>query len=255
SWTDWMSLPPLKALPQRLSVVKSGKDTLEGKYSPCVIWDKKDDRVNVDVNVLACEEGRRWCPTFKVFFEKGIDFDSFKMSFKYDNVLGYDLSPADITGYSYQIDSNGRGHEMQRILPRNKGPFFVSTQGEVYILDREFLTRKEAKVWEDYRFDEEDVGIFEPSDAPPLNPEILALIKRVEEVDKGSVRLSLPPDERLVSIFWGKRKMNLGERALALFKQLTGITLYKSNKNAKSNWKKFKEAQIRKNKERNLGGE
>ncbi len=247
SWTDWMGLPPLEKLPANLSFDRDGRDTVFGKYSPCIIWDKTGDRARVDVNVLAAPSGREWCPQFDVFFRRDVDFDSFKISFNYDNVLGYDLSPADITAYTYSIESNGRGHELQRIFPLNRGPIYVTTVGEVYVLDREFLTPKEAKVWKDFKYDDEDVSIFEPADAPPLSPEILALISRVEAVNKGDVRVSLPPDERMVSIYWGKRKQNLGDRMIQLFKQLTGITLIKSRKQARNTWESFKKEQIRRN--------
>ena len=246
SWTDWVGMPPLQELPPNLSYRKEGRDTLMGKYSPCVIWDKDNDQVEVNVNVLAAEEGRKWCPAFKSFFKKGVDFDNFNVTFDYDNVLGADLSAADLTRYIYHISSIGRGHEIQRI-PLRRGVEYVSSEGEMYILDREFLTKKEAKKWEDYKFDEEDVGIFEPADAPPLSAEIMTLIKRVEAVDKGEVRISLPPDERLISKFYGKKKPNIGERALGLFKQLVGITLYKSHKNLKKNWREFRKEQMERN--------
>ncbi|MDE7442045.1 MAG: hypothetical protein K2M69_07765 [Muribaculaceae bacterium] len=249
SWSDWVGMPPLNSLPDRLSYRNNGTDTLMGKYSPCIVWDKKDDRVRVDVNALAAEEGKKWCGAFKGFWNNKVDFDYFKLSFTYDNVLSADLSASDLIGYSYSIASSGRGHELQRI-PLNRGPVFVSTDAQLWMLDREFLTKKEAKIWEDYRFDEESVALFEPADAPPLSPEIMALVERVEGINKQEVRLSLPPDERLISKFFGKKKPNLGDRALTLFKQLTGITLYKSNKNAKDQWREFKRKQIRKNKEK-----
>lgn len=249
SWSDWVGLPPLSQLPEKMSYRRNGLDTLKGKYSPCIVWRKQDDRVRVDVNALAAEEGKKWCGVFWDFWNNGVDFDLFKLSFNYDNVLGADLSSADLSGYSYSIVSAGRGNELLRI-PLNRGPVYTTTDAQLWILDREFLTKKEAKIWEDHRFDENGIGLFEPADAPELSPEIQSLISRVEKVNKMEVRLSLDPDERLISVNFGKRKPNLGERALSLFKQLTGITLIKSRKNAKDNWRDFQKKQQRKNKER-----
>ncbi len=253
SWTDWMSLPPLRRLPEKLCKIKTGNDTLFGKYSPCVKWLKRDDRVKVEVNVLACGEGRSWCPSFDCFFEKDMDFDKFRIEFDYDNVVGYELSPSDVTGYRYEIESYGRGHELERI-PRDLNDKWVHTIGEVYILDREYISPKEARAWASYKFEDEDVGIFEPAEAPPLSEATVALIRRVEEVDKKGIRLALPPDERLISIYYGKRKPNIGERALSLFKTMLGVTQYKSRKNARQGWARFKQEQLKKNRERNSTG-
>ena len=53
-----------------------------------------------------------------------------------------------------------------------------------------------------------------------------------------SVRLNFTPDSRLAGGF--RRPQNLGQRALAMLKQMTGITLFKSHKNFKDNWKEFR---------------
>lgn len=42
-------------------------------------------------------------------------------------------------------------------------------------------------------------------------------------------------------------------RALFLLKQLTGITLYKSHKNFDTNWKRFTQAQLKKNRHQPKG--
>ena len=47
-------------------------------------------------------------------------------------------------------------------------PFFVSTNAEVYILDKEYITVKEAKKWDNRDFDVDEIGIYEPLDALPL---------------------------------------------------------------------------------------
>ena len=243
SWTDWMEMPPLEKLPEKLSFHKSGTDTVKGKYGSSLILNKDNDRVEADIDVLAAMEGRRWCPSFAGFFNEGLEFDRFSINLRYDNVLGEYLSAADLTGYQYYIESRGRGHEMHRI-PLNIGPIFITSLGEVYILDRELLTKREAINWTNRMKDDDMVSIFEPADAPPLDPSILALIDRVEHLDKEGVRLLMPPDQRLVSLNYGKRKKNVAERAFYMLKQLTGVTLIKSRKNINDKWKDFKKKQM-----------
>lgn len=249
SWTDWMEMPPLRKLPERLAYHNCGTDTVKGKYSSCLIQSKVEDRVEADIDVLAAAEGRKWCPSFSGFFNEGLEFDRFRIKLEYENVVGADLSPADLTYYEYNIESRGRGHEMHRI-PLNLGPIYVTSLGEMYILDREFLSKKEAVNWSNRLKEDDFVGFFEPADAPPLHSSVLRLIDRVGHLDKEGVRLSVPPDQRLVSLNYGKRKRNVAERAFDLLKQLTGVTLIKSRKNLKDKWSAFKKKQIERNRKR-----
>ncbi|MBD5189942.1 MAG: hypothetical protein HDS95_06860 [Bacteroidales bacterium] len=251
SWTDWVGMPPLEKLPDPLGVRECGTDTLHGKYSPYEIWNKEKDAVRIDVNLMADAKGRRWCPSVNGFFQDGVDFYDFKLQLRYENVLGSDISPLDITGYSFSVESNGRGREMKRIMG-DKENYYFTTQGEVYVIDREYISVKDARKWETHNFDEDAVGLFEPSDAPPLDPVILKLISRVEKIDKEEVRIALPPDERLGSGKLRNDNFNIGKRALFLFKDLTGISRYKFRKNQKNKWREFKERvkRMKENRER-----
>lgn len=248
SWGDWVGLPPLKKLTDRLSDAECGVDTIYGKYSPCVTWKKSEDVVNIDVNVLADFKGRQWCPSFSGYFKDEVDFYDFRLSFKYENVLGIDISPLDLTRFSYIIESKGRGHEMQRIYSDSE-QYYFTTKGDAYIIDREYISSKEARKWESYDYSGEEVELFEPTEATPLDPFTLALVDRVGAIDKTQVRVSLPPDERLGCGKLRNDNFNLGKRALFMLKQLTGITLLKSRKNAKTKWSEFKEKKIRELKE------
>lgn len=250
SWADWVGLPPLERLPEALSYKECGVDTLHGKYSACEAWKKDKDIVNVKVDLLADKRGRRWCPTVKGFFQDGVDFYDFRLSMNYENVLGNDISPLDLTDYSFTVESNGRGHEMERIKSE-KEKFYFTTKSDVYIIDREYISAKDARKWESHNYEDEEVELFEPANAPPLDAMTLQLIDRVGKVDKGQVRVSLPPDERLGCGKLRNDNFNIGKRALFMLKELTGITLFKSRKNMKSNWRRFKDERIRRMKEEN----
>ena len=104
SWGDWVGLPPLRKLPEALDYRECGVDTLHGKYSPCELWGKEKDIVEVSVNVLADIKGRQWCPSFSGYFKNDVDFYDFKLSYRYENVLGGDISPLDLTQFSYNIE-------------------------------------------------------------------------------------------------------------------------------------------------------
>lgn len=247
SWSDWIGMVPKVALPAVIRNTEIGTDTVYGKYSPTEIWLRNNDSVSVNVDVLADITSRKWVPDLAGFFRKDLDFERFRLKYIYDNIAGDTLSALDLTGYSFNIESNGRGHSMFRFNRINE-PFFVSTSADVYILDKEHITVKEAKKWENRRFDTEETGIYEPLEAPALSTSILALIDRVSNIDKESIRLDTEPDRRMIKKFDGRRNFKIGRRALSLLKGLTGITAYKSRKNFNNNWSKFRKEQIQKNK-------
>lgn len=241
SWSDWVGLPDQTALPLKLERSPACTDTIHGRYSPSEIWTKKNDCVSVAVNVLADTTNRRWVPHLSGFFEKRLDFENFKIRFDYENVLGCSVLPSDLTGYSYDIDSEGRGRNMFRFNKPDE-PFFVTTHAEVYFLDREYITLKEARKWEKHQFNRDDIEIIRPVTAQKLQPEIQQLIARVDLIDSDRIRLNVEPDKKLGS---GKtraelrKNFQLGNRLLLMLKQLTGISLIKSKKNQKDNWNNY----------------
>lgn len=246
TWSDWIAIPPEVSMPMRIKSSRISADTLFGKYNPTEIWRRNNDRIRIDIDVLADTISRKWVPKLAYFFRRGLDYNKFKVSFNYDNIEGNSLSGFDLDGYSFSIESKGRGREMFRFNKINE-PFFVSTNAEVYILDKEHITVKEAKKWEKRDFDVDEIGIYEPMDAPQLSPSILDLVERVDLLDKHKIRLDFIPDHRLMGSNSGRRNLRIGRRALLLLKQATGITFFKSHKNFNNNWAKFRKEQIRKN--------
>lgn len=246
TWSDWIAIPPEVSMPMRIKSSRISADTLFGKYNPTEIWRRNNDRIRIDIDVLADTISRKWVPKLAYFFRRGLDYNKFKVSFNYDNIEGNSLSGFDLDGYSFTIESKGRGREMFRFNKINE-PFFVSTNAEVYILDKEHITVKEAKKWEKRDFDVDEIGIYEPMDAPQLSAAILDLVERVDLLDKHKIRLDFMPDHRLMGSNSGRRNLRIGRRALLLLKQATGITFFKSHKNFNNNWAKFRKEQIRKN--------
>lgn len=248
SWSDWIGMPPEVSIPLRIRNSQISADTLCGKYSPTEIWHKSNDQIRVDVDVLADTVSRKWVPSLANFFRRGLDYEKFKVTFNYDNVMGDSISKLDLEGYSFSIESKGRGREMFRFNKIDE-PFFVSTNADVYILDKEYITVKEAKEWDKRDFDVDEIGIYEPLEAPALSISTLNLIERVNLLDKDKIRLDFLPDHRLMGSNSGRRNFRIGRRALFLLKQVTGITLYKSHKNFNNNWNSFRKKQIRRNKQ------
>ena len=247
SWSDWMGLTPSIDMPTSLRDVELATDTIFGKYSPSEIWRKGNSRIEVDVDVLADTAARRWVPGLSLFFKDDLEFEHFKVKLNYDNTGSDAVAPIDMAGYSFNIESNGRGHEMFMFNKVDQS-VFVSTYGEVYILDKEYITEKEARKWTRHDLDLSEIGILEADNAPELQPLVMALVERVNNIDRDKIRIELPPDQRLVSPHFGKSKhLNMGYRALSMLKNLVGISSYKLKRNTLSNWNKFKKQQIRRN--------
>ncbi|WP_289741165.1 hypothetical protein [uncultured Duncaniella sp.] len=239
SWSDWLGVKTCVKIPTALNSLECGADTLRGRYGPSEIWIRNNDRMTVDVDVLADTVGRKWIPNLSAFFKGNLDFENFRVRFNYDNLAGDAVSNKDLTGYSFNIESRGRGHDMFRFNNIDE-PFFVTTYGEVYMIDKEYITVKEAKEWEKHNFAADEIGMYIPKEAPEIQPPIQELVRRVGMIDKGGVRLNVAPDVRLISPYTGNRNFHFGRRVLLLLKEVTGITLVKSHRNMNNNWRKFR---------------
>ena len=241
SWADWMSVPPPARLPLPLKGrTTAAADTLHAKYSAMEIWRRDADRVGLSVNVLADNAARRWVPELTPFFSYGVEFDRLRLDYTFDNVTADSISPMELSRYSFAVESTGRGRTMFRFGKRDQ-EFFVSTEADVYIMDREYVSVGEAKKWAARRFDLDEIGIYEPMDAPPLADDVRRLMARVEGIDKDAVRLGARADTRMISKKLGRRNFRIGRRALLMLKGLTGISAYKGSKKRKQEWKEFRD--------------
>ena len=128
-------------------------------------------------------------------------------------------------------------------------PFFVSTYAEVYITDKEFIKIKEAKQWAKMKFDQSNIEIIEPANAPELQIPIKRLIARINNIDHANVRQNVLPDQRLKTRNVRKQQ-HLGHRVLNILKGITGISSYKSKRNLEQNWETFKKGQTKNNEQK-----
>lgn len=245
TWSDWVGVLPSKNIPKGIVSVENGVDTVWGKYSATEVWTKKDDKISVDVDVMADTASRVWVPNISTFFmNDNMEFERFGLRLNYGNVVGNKIDPADLTGYSFNIESRGRGRSMFRFNRYDK-PFFVTTYTEVYMLDKEYISVKEAKKWEQRKFDANEIEIYEPQDAPDLHPSIQAVVDRVNNVDVDKTRLAQLPHYRIAAR--KVVKQDFGSRALNLLKALTGISSFKAKRNMNKQWRDFQINQVKRN--------
>ncbi len=251
SWSDWIGLPTNATIPPAVRGEKFATDTLRGKYGAAEVWRKDDDYVNIDVDVLADTTCRRWVANITRFFANNLDFDKFKISYNYTNIINDSLSVCDLSGLSFNIESRGRGHNMF-MFNRKDEPFFVSTEAQVYLMDKEYITIKEAKKWEKTKFDNKDLCIYEPLETPPLSDDILAFVERVNNIDRDLIKRTITPDHRMISNKSGRNNFKIGHRALAIIKNLTGISSYRHRRKQKHDWREFRIDQMNQNNQRDM---
>ena len=238
SWSDWIGLIPQMKIPTVISKNTIAKDTIFGKYSPTEIWNKNNGRITVDVNVMADSTSRRWVPELTGFFDKNLEFETLRLRFNYDDPSSEFLIPNDLTGYSFNIESTGRGRKMFR-FNRLDEKFYVSTYAELYILDKEFITIKEARKWERQNFDSDEIEIFQSAQIPPLQSDVISLMERVNNIDKDKIILANKPDHSLIVPRRINHNFEIGTRFLNILKDLTGISSIKFHRNNRKNQREF----------------
>lgn len=246
SWSDWMGILPSAPLPESFRRGACTTDTVRGKYSPTEIWTRLDDRITLDVNVPADTLSRRWVPDIAPFFhdEDNIDFEQLRVRFNYDNNDGDSLRAVDLRGYSFNIESTGRGRGMFK-FNRADQSIYVSTYAEVYIADKEYITVKEAKKWQRLQADTGDMAIFVPDEAPALHGAVSRLIERVEAVNHDVTRRAIAPDRRLA----GRNgdRPGIGRQVLKRLKGMLGLDGAAAQRKWNKQWREFRKERIDRN--------
>lgn len=240
SWSDWVGVAPKSALPSALRKSQTASDTLRGRYSPAEIWARKGDTVSVRVDLLAGAEAKKWTPGAEWFFRRGVDFEKFRIAWRY-TAADDTLSALDLDGYSFIVESNGRGHEMFGFA----GSPFIRTEAEVYVIDREVISAKEARKWEKLRLDTDGMPVIAPPQAPPLSEATLALIDKVNGIDREAVRLDKEPDMKLYGGLPRHDNFSLGRRALLVLKDYLGISGHKFHKKFNRNWEAMRRSLVK----------
>lgn len=221
SWSDWVGLPPSMKIPRKNVDGNTHGEALNGSHAPAERWAISGDEVSVTVDVMADTLCRRWMPGLKGFFRRDVDFEKLEFSCRFGNVISDQVAPPDIEMYSYRIHSNGRARDMFR-FNRKDEPFFVTTEAQVYIIDHEYLSKREARKYEEGKFGEDLKVIMVPAGAPELPYGIEDLVNRVESMDKDSLRLQSNPDPLLKGRL-KHRKQGFGAKVLKSLKKRIGI--------------------------------
>ena len=200
SWSDWIGIFKSAKLPAKLAeaTVKAAGDTVYGRYSPSMIWNRDDQYVSLDLDVLADTDNSLWTPGMFDLFNNRVEFTRFKVHYLFNGVDGSDVYADNIACISFDIESQGRGRGRTALSNFNdNGSVYINTYAELYVADMEYMTIGDARKCEHKPPKAEDIGIRPPRTAPPLDPTILALKERVDNFDYLGHRLLEEADSRL----------------------------------------------------------
>lgn len=224
SWSDWVGLFDNTVVPSDIRDKNVATHTDYGKYSPSTIWHKVNDNITLDVDVLSDKNNSKWVPAFADFMATRVDCNRLTLKYRFAGVDSHEVFADNITGLSFNIESNGRGRNLKRTLQTND-PIYVNTYAELYITDREYLSVSRAYKLEKKPPVAEDVGINPPPEAPDLHPAVLALIERVDNFDYNTPRLAEQPDHRL-----GTPSKLSQDKPDGLFKRLFKVFKHDTNR-------------------------
>ena len=85
--------------------------------------------------------------------------------------------PKDLIEASFVMEADGRGKHLRKALKSDK-PIVIHSMIELYIVDRDYLSKEEAK--EEYKNKPTDVKFVIPSTVPPLNEATQQLVRRAK---------------------------------------------------------------------------
>lgn len=198
SWADWVSIINGLPLPTKIARNPISADTIHSRNGISQIWQRNNDDLTVKVDVLADTLNcTKWIPDISLFFETNTLFEDIKVEYSFTDLITDRLYAQDIDWIKVDIKSEGRGKNMFRFNRRDES-FLVSTTTEVYMYDKNYVTVKEAKKWENDLtrvLDEYDLQY--PLNLSPLSSDIKDLMARVDAIDHTPIHLATFIDPRI----------------------------------------------------------
>lgn len=194
SWSDLVGIFSTVRVPEKLGKVEEGADTIYGKYSPTSIWRKTGGSLYLDNDILGEIQNREWMPELFKLFSRNVDFTKFNIGYVFSGHEGDRVFADDIASVAFNIESFGKGDYMKRVMHTND-PIYMTTYGEIYITDREYISVGEARKWEKNPPLGDEIGIKPPQQAPMLSQATQELVNRVNNFDYTAALIDAETDK------------------------------------------------------------
>lgn len=171
-----------------------------GKYGKSSLWQKENDRINLTIDVLADSTNLRWVPNLSGFIKNNTDFRRLTINYMFDEVSDKSILADNISRMSFNIESKGRGRNLNRIL-HTDNPIYVDTYTEVYFIDKKYISVADARNLEKHPkvYDKSTYLDSSSTFIPPLQPSIKDMVIRVNNIDRTSLRINKKPDTRYIA--------------------------------------------------------
>ena len=153
-----------------------------GKSGVSIIIKQNDQTFTISVDGLADTKEHKISPWPLKLLGFTMEFNQVFVTQAYRvNDKGV-YQPKDLLEASFVMQADGRGKYLRKVLKSDK-PIVIRSMVELYIVDRDYLSKEEAK--EEYKNKPTNVKFVIPSTVPPLNEATRQLVERANaEVKK-----------------------------------------------------------------------
>lgn len=149
-----------------------------GKYGPKDVYRKTNTTFTRFRDGLADTKDHKMSPTALKLLGFGMDFTQMYKSCAYHLSGSNTYGPADLISATYALEALGTGKFFRSSNPHKK-PVEINSLVEIYVVNRQYLTTKEAKHIKKNK--PEDVKFIIPASAPKLSPSISNIVKRSKQ--------------------------------------------------------------------------
>ena len=193
SGKDSVNTNPESALPSFLTIFEPKKENVtapesfkepgntiklyekSGKSGMSLIQKQNDQTFTTIEDALADTKDHIISPLPLKLLGCTMDFNQLYTTYTYRvNDKGI-YQPKDLIEAGFVMEADGRGKHLRNILKSDK-PIIIRSMIELYIVDRDYLSKKEAK--EEYKNKPTNVKFVIPSTVPPLNEATQRLVER-----------------------------------------------------------------------------
>ena len=146
-----------------------------GKSGVSIIIKQNDQTFTISVDGLADTKEHKISPWPLKLLGFTMEFNQVFLTQAYRvNDKGV-YQPKDLLEASFVMQADGRGKYLRKVLKSDK-PIVIRSMVELYIVDRDYLSKEEAK--EEYKNKPTNVKFMIPSTVPPLNEATKQLVER-----------------------------------------------------------------------------
>ena len=131
-------------VPEDLVNGASSKVVVDGKYSPKATWSKVGKNYFLATDDLADKKDHVWAPAILKLLGLSLEFTRMEFLYKFSADATGSITPDMMDEVAYYLNFIGKGKFIKKAM-RQSEPVPVQCYGELYVVDRAYLTDEEAK--------------------------------------------------------------------------------------------------------------